>query len=87
MGKNSFGHLRVLTCMNLFLFDDIYSVKEYIDSLFELRVIRLALSYTQHSITPVLQHSGKLLPAPVAGVKTQIGRDADVKRSAALDWR
>ena len=35
MEKNIIGHLRVHTCMNLFLFDCICSAKEYIDSLSE----------------------------------------------------
>jgi len=71
MGKNIFGHLRVHTCMNLFFFDDILSAKEYIAGLSETRFIRLSRNYAQHSITPLLQYSGTILPAPLAGVKTQ----------------
>jgi len=75
MGKNLFGQLRLHTPMNLFMFDYIHSVKEYIDSLSEWRFIPLALSSAQRSITSVLQHSCGLLPAPAAGVKIQNGEE------------
>jgi hypothetical protein len=44
-----------------FLPNYIYRATEHIAILFKARFIHLGLNFTQHSNTPVLQHSGTIL--------------------------